>query len=116
MPKKIKQSGGLQQAAEEDGPPPSESGASCSRPELASDEIRDKLGLPESYRIKYRRLCAKSSLHKAEYQETAAWGDLIAWGNGTRVAPSGVFCRQVFLNKQGVAASFHFANHIHLTR
>lgn len=84
------------------GPPPSEYAASVAmRPELPTEEIRDMYGLPENYKIKYCRLCARSSLTKSEYPqelcETSAWGELIAWGNGTKACPTGVFCRQSVL-------------------
>ena len=73
-------------------PEPSDS----KRPEIASEETRDQYGLPDSYRIRYCKLCSLSSLAPAEVtSKDTAWGDIIAWGNGTRAAPTGCFCRQV---------------------
>lgn len=66
------------------------------RPEIPDDVAIATFDLPNTYRIKYCRLCDNSSISLAELlEQTAGWGELIPWGNGTRNAPTGVYCRSV---------------------
>ena len=75
------------------------------RTEIPTDEEMTIHDLPNGYRIKYCKLCDLSSITKTPLVDptfAAAWGDLIPWGNGTRNAPSGVFCRWVCLMSQSI--------------
>ena len=73
------------------------SGRKDSRPEHPTDEQLKTHDLPGTYKIKYCRLCDNSSLSICEFVEVgSAWGLLLPWGNGTRTAPSGVYCRKGF--------------------
>ena len=73
------------------------SGLKDSRTEHPTAEQLKTYDLPSTYKIKYCRLCDNSSLSVCDFVEVgSAWGLLIPWGNGTRTAPSGVYCRNGF--------------------
>lgn len=61
--------------------------------EVPTEQERLEFGLLDTYRIKYCRLCDRSSLSNSEIGDDSAWGALIQWGGGTRASPAGVFCR-----------------------
>ena len=63
--------------------------------EMPTQEEIDRFNLPSSYRIKWCKLCDNTSLALSEYTDVnSAWGSLIPWGNGTKHAPSDVYCRR----------------------
>ena len=67
-----------------------------SRPEVPSEQDLFTFNLRDGYRIKYCKLCDLSSISKSPLTDPsleAAWMDMLPWGNGTRVAPTGVYCR-----------------------
>jgi len=79
------------------------------RNEVPSEDERSKFDLPSTYKIKYCKLCDNSSLSICEYVDHgSAWGLLLPWGNGTRTAPSGAFCRSGVFNIWNLFELFGF--------
>lgn len=69
------------------------------RSDVPTQEQLEKFALPDTYRIKFCKLCDRDSLSTCEYMELgSAWGTLLPWGNGTKTNPTGSYCR-MGLNK-----------------
>ena len=86
------------------------------RPDVPKPDELVKFNLPDTYRVKYCALCNQSSLSICEFIEIGcAWSPLLPWGSGTKVAPSGLYCRSWCAKAAPLVLVYLLFNHIHIT-